>query len=307
MSSKCGVSRPSKACASSTELTIARWLSPTCRWPCVKVSMRLQPVAWACTITRCPRMIDGRLPRSAAFVCGIAKAATSLKSYSPRIGGRSDPSSRARKAISSASRSSRSCVAITPSAFALSTRWERSKARRKVIMRLFLEVHGLADLDPLVHQGRGSRLLFFRRVADRLIAAVGETFLHVRLLQRCDNGIAYQAPAFDRCFRRRMQAPDAGDVGTPQAAFLQGRHVGHRGVAMVASDGDGAHLAILDIRRGRADAAVLHRHVPAQQRDQRRARALERDVLDVHAGLEVHHDAHQMRRGADAAPGEGEV
>jgi hypothetical protein len=124
---------PRSARASGIDSDTVNELIPANLWLCTKRSTMPQETLRDGTITRCPRTTAGRVALCAAIVSGTASAVASLKSNRPRTGDLPGISSRARKAISSISRSSRCRVANTPVAVALTTRCLRSKDSRNAI------------------------------------------------------------------------------------------------------------------------------------------------------------------------------
>src|SRR4029450_12460981 len=97
--------------------------------------------------------------------------------------------------------------------------------------KLFLQIHLLADLDPLADEGVGLRLVLLRRAGNGLVAAVAELPGDLGVAHHRGHGVAQGAADLDRRAWRGMQGPDAGGGGAVQAAFLYGRHRGGGGAA----------------------------------------------------------------------------
>src|SRR4029453_2514786 len=103
--------------------------------------------------------------------------------------------------------------------------------------KLFLQIHLLADLDPLADEGIGRRRVLLRRAGNGLVAAVAELPGGLGVAHHRGHGVAQGAADLDRRAWRGMQAPDAGDVDAVQPAFLEGWHIGHGGGAPRAGGG----------------------------------------------------------------------
>ena len=106
--------------------------------------------------------------------------------------------------------------------------------------------------------------------------------------------------------RSRQAEPGIGDeVGI--ARLLHGRHVGEAGVALLAADRHRAHLAGLDVRRGRGQRIEHRRHVAGHHVLHRGTRAAIGDVDQLGVGHQAQHRAEDVVARARTRGREGEL